>query len=334
MRDAHLHVQFAGPLVTIQDAGRPGHLRYGVAASGPMDRIAFAASNAALGNPPGATAIEISLGGLSLECRSGDVTVAVAGGDFGVEHAGAKMSGWSVFTLHQGETLNVRAGNSGSWTYLAFAGQLQADTWLGHTATHSTSGFGGGSLSAGQDLMVHMADVREDREGDIERPDLFAEREAFKVVLGPQDQWFQEEAIETFLGTEYHLTDSYDRMGVRLDGGKLPLKDALSIPSEPIIRGSVQVSGEGVPTILLADHQTTGGYPKIATMVSMDTDRLTQLRSRQSLRFRSVSASDALHEKRAFNQRLADYLARISVSHGTLLERLMRENLISGVVSD
>ena len=143
MSDAEFAVSFAGPLVTFQDGGRPGNLRYGVSASGPMDRLAFEAAHAALGKPSAQTAIEISLGGLILQCKSGAVTVAITGGDFVVEHAGTKAGSWTILTIQKGERLTIRAGKSGSWAYLAFAGEVQTKEWLGSRATHSTSGFGG-----------------------------------------------------------------------------------------------------------------------------------------------------------------------------------------------
>ena len=292
MADAEFKVAFAGPLVTLQDAGRPGRMRFGAPRSGPMDRLAFDAAHAALGRTEGA-AIEVSLGGVALECVAGEITVAIMGGDFVVEHQGRKRSGWTVLTVRKGERLTVRGGASGSWAYIAFAGDLVAPKWLGAAATHSTSGFGAGALAAGRRLAVADAAVHPDREGDALRPE-FQANGPIRVVLGPQDQHFAPGAVETFLSSTYAVSDAYDRMGMRLDGPRLSLDGALSIPSEPILRGCLQVSGDGVPTLLGADHQTTGGYPKIATVASSDLDRVAQARSGDRLRFTSVSAEDAL----------------------------------------
>jgi len=333
MADARLKISFAGPLVTVQDGGRFGHLRYGVPASGPMDRLSHAAANVAVGNRADAAAFEISLGGVMLEAVAGDVTVAITGGAFQVEKAGQTYGSWSVFTLYQGEKLTVRAGASGSWAYLSFAGQLDTPLWLGRAATHSLSGLGGGAVTTGQEFTLRGARVIEAREGDILRPTHRAGAGVARVVMGPQDQHFHGVALETFLSSSYKLSENYDRMGVRLEGETLALNDALSIPSEPIVRGSVQVAGDGVPTVLLADHQTTGGYPKIATVISADLDALVQLRHRDALRFKSITAQEAVKIARETAKARQDYLHSISEPRGTLEQRLMGENLIGGVLS-
>lgn len=333
MADAALRITFAGPQVSLQDAGRPGHKRFGVPASGPMDRLSHAAANAALGNALGATCIEISMGGLMLDCSAGAVSIAVTGGGVSLDHAGAKSIGWRVLTLQQGDRLTIRPGAWGSWAYLAIAGDIAATHWLGHTATHSISGFGGGALGADQQLTVTNAERREDREGDIAPPSFLPAKGQARVVMGPQDQHFQAEAVQAFQTSRFQLTEAYDRMGVRLKGPTLGLKDVLSIPSEPILRGSIQVSGDGVPTVLLADHQTSGGYPKIATVIAPDLDQLTHLRAQEGIRFTSVTPDQAVTAARDFARQRATYLEAITIPRGSLLQRLMRENLVSGVIS-
>ena len=156
MNDApvRMRVAGAGPLVTFQDGGRVGHMRFGVARSGPMDQLAHAAANLALGNEAEATAVEVSRAGFSLELASGAVDVAVTGGDAVIEVNGRRVEHWHVVPLASGDRIDVRQGSWGSWSYVAVAGVLDAPSWLGHTATHSTSGLGGGSLAAGAILSV------------------------------------------------------------------------------------------------------------------------------------------------------------------------------------
>ena len=278
MSDVEFSISFAGPLVTFQDIGRPGNMRYGVSASGPMDIVSFEAANAVLGNETKQTAIEISLGGLILQCHEGSITLAITGGDFLIEYQGQKISSWTVLTIQKGERLSIRAGKSGSWAYLAFSGKLNVKDWLKSNSTHSTSGFGGGVLKTGQKFTLTDASNQANRIGPILKPS-FNTNDLIHAVLGPQDQYFINTAIEIFSDSIFKVSDNYDRMGMQLTGPKLELKSALSIPSEPVVKGSIQVSGDGIPTILLADHQTTGGYPKIATVISSDINRLVQFRS-------------------------------------------------------
>jgi allophanate hydrolase len=330
MSDVEFSISFAGPLVTFQDIGRPGNMRYGVSASGPMDIVSFEAANAVLGNETKQTAIEISLGGLILQCHEGSITLAITGGDFLIEYQGQKISSWTVLTIQKGERLSIRAGKSGSWAYLAFSGKLNVKDWLKSNSTHSTSGFGGGVLKTGQKFTLTDASNQANRIGPILKPS-FSTNDLIHAVLGPQDQYFMNTAIEIFSDSIFKVSDNYDRMGMQLTGPKLELKSALSIPSEPVVKGSIQVSGDGIPTILLADHQTTGGYPKIATVISSDINRLVQFRSNQSVEFILISSNEALQKTRKFLDMKEKYLQKISISRGTLEQRLMSENLIGGV---
>lgn len=332
MSVAKLKVRFAGPLVSVQDAGRFGHLRFGVPASGPMDRLAFAAAQMSLGQADDAPGIEISLGGLVLDCTEGEVSVAVTGGGFRVALGTTPLVSWSVVTLRPGDSLSLRGGAWGSWCYLAFAGALQTRKWLGHSATHTLSGLGGGAVAAGDVLTVEEAKVLASREGEIALPASAKPDGRARVVIGPQERYFEQSALDTLLSQPYRLTDAFDRMGVRLDGPVLALKDALSIPSEPILRGSIQVPGNGVPAVLMADHGTTGGYPKIATVLPGDLDRMAQLRAGDTVRFTEVTPDEAIaHAREAATTREA-YLMELAKPKASLSERLMRENLIGGIV--
>ena len=311
MTAATLSVSFAGPHVTIQDAGRPGLMRYGVPASGPMDRQSFALANAALGNPAGHPGIEVSLGGLSLQCLSGAVTLALVGGGFIAETKARKFGAWNVFTLKAGETLTIRPGPWGSWSYLAFAGNLKAESWLGSHATHGSSGFGGGKLITGQTLTITDAQILPAREGPIPCPVWARPRHLLRCTLGPQDRFFTAETLATFTTARFETTDAFDRMGLRLHGPSVAPENALSIPSEPILRGSVQVSGDGTATVLLSDHQTTGGYPKIATVLGCDLDAFVQCRPRDAVMFQAITPAEAIAITRQNAIRFAGFESRI-----------------------
>jgi biotin-dependent carboxylase-like uncharacterized protein len=333
MDRARFVIKTVGPLVTIQDHGRYGFLRYGVPESGPMDRDAFEIVHAALGYDVVAAAIEVSLGGIALECVEGSVTLAIAGGGFAIMLDQAAVSSWSVVNVRAGSSVTIRPGPWGSWTYVAFAGRLVAKAWLGSYSTHASSGFGGGCITKGQSLEIENAELREERAGEIFCPEWAKPRTQVDVVFGPQDRYFSEEKRERLVSEPFALTDAFDRMGVRLLGPNLKPDATLDMPSEPVAFGSIQVSGDGVPTVLLADHQTTGGYPKIATVVSDQLGGLVQHRSRSQISFRQVEPEAAVHELRARREQVAVFLASLRAKPTTLLHRLMSINLIDGVMS-
>ena len=195
MGELRLTVRACGPLVSYQDRGRFGMMRFGVPASGPMDRLAHAAAHAALGLPPGGTSIEVSLGGLELQCETGEATFCVTGGDFQVLHAGVAARAWSVRTLRAGEVLTIRPGRWGSWAYLAFLGELVCESWAGSTSTHFSSGLGGGLVARGSTVVVRKPQVSEALEGDFPTPDVAPDGTLARVVLGPQSACFGPNAV-------------------------------------------------------------------------------------------------------------------------------------------
>lgn len=312
MTTATFHVAFAGPHVTVQDAGRRGMMRFGVPASGPMDRKSFALANAVLGNPVDQTGVEVSMGGLSLRCLEGAVTLAVLGGGFIVQLGDRRQGAWGVLTLHAGQTLTIRPGPWGSWTYLAFAGRLQAGDWLGSQATHAASGFGGGKIVTGQTLTIEDARVLDAPDGPVPCPVWARPRHELRCVMGPQDRFFAPETLTEFATAPFEMSAAYDRMGIRLRGPALTPSGALSIPSEPVLRGSVQVAGDGTATVLLSDHQTTGGYPKIATVLAADLDSFVQCRPRDAIAFKPLTPDQAVRAARADHAAFAAYLGRIT----------------------
>lgn len=326
---ALLQVEQAGPLTTLQDAGRPGHMRFGVTASGPVDRTAFAAANAALGNAPDATAIELSLGGLTLACLEGEIGFALSGGDFTASVNGTALGAHCVGVLHQGERLVIREGTTGNWAILALAGHLESRRWLGSAATLALAGLGGGKLAAGDRLRVSNPTP-----GIIPRPlpPAPAATGPFRIVLGPQEQYFTPEALAALVDSDFAAGAAFDRMGLVLTGPAL-VPTALDMLSAPLVRGGLQVNGAGVVTVLLADHQTSGGYPRIATVISADVDRLAQLRTGTAFRFQAVSVAEAIAAARARAAAEAAWLKDVATPPLAFADRLFAANLIDGVVN-
>ncbi len=327
-----LRILQIGPSSSVQDAGRRGHLRYGVTESGVMDRVAYHMVNAALGNPSDAPVLEISLGGAQIVCEEGSLSCAVGGGDFNVSLDGNDIPSWSIFTLTAGSTLRIRSGSWGSWCYIAFAASLQSERWLGSASVTMGSGLCGAALA--QDDLLELQQARLIADDCISYFDASPLKPAdnFRVVLGPQDRFFDDASKAALTEQAFEITAEYNRMGMRLKGPSLNINQALDMPSEPIARGSLQVPGHGDPICLMADHQTAGGYPKIATVISTDLDRLAQCRAGDVLRFSAVSVAESIQLTRAHHEQFLLHLEQIAQNRLGLTERLWSNNLISGSV--
>lgn len=304
-------IERAGPMTTIQDRGRFGGQRFGINEAGPMDRAAYRTALAALGQDPGSAVIETALGGMALRCIEGNITVALAGGGFRLIVDGETKGSWCVATVHAGERLEIRPGPWGSWTCLAVAGSIVATPWMGSVATHAPTGFGAGILKTNDQIIIDDARVMSEREGVLPFPVTGRPRDHVRVVLGPQTQFFAPETIETFLHTKFTLSGEYDRMGVKLTGAQIPIEGTLDMPSQALPRGAVQIPGNGDPLILLSDHQTTGGYPKIAVTIGADQDGFCQLRPRQTVNFSAITPEDAVTAARSRAKAEAAYLDRL-----------------------
>ncbi len=332
-----LRVLSVGPGTTLQDAGRHGYLRYGVTAAGPMDPLAHATANLAVGNALGATAIEVSLGGVELTAEARPLTVAIAGGDFAITLDGRPLPPAVLLIIEPGAVLKIRAGQSGAWCYIAIAGHLAVPQVLGSNATHTRTGFGGldgRALAAGDVLRVEPSDVVAPSFGVIAAPWLDRPPGVIRVVLGPQDDYFSDDQIAAFLAGPWSLSNRADRMAYFLEGPQLTHIRGYNIVSDGIAMGAVQVPGNGQPIVLMADRQSTGGYPKIATVIGPDLGRLAQARPGTSFRFAAISIAEAVAARRNEATVLAcgpvvEPLVRTQFSS----EFLLGLNLIDGVVS-
>ncbi|KAB1070227.1 5-oxoprolinase subunit C family protein [Methylobacterium planeticum] len=336
MTDARLRILATGGGATLQDSGRHGFMRYGITPAGPMDPLAHATSNRALDNPGGATAIEISLGGLSMAAEQAPVDVAIAGGSFRIDLDGRPLPGATALTVRPGAVLTIRAGRSGAWCYLAVAGRIDVAGTLGSTATHTRSGFGGlegRALRPGDVIPVAQVRARVGDPARIEAPWLERPVERIRVVLGPQADYFPQTEIEAFLAQPWTVTARGDRMACFLSGPKLKHAGDFNIVSDGIAMGAIQVPGDGSPIILMADRQPTGGYPKIATVIGADLGRLAQAQAGTVLHIFAVSVEDAVAARRAERDALAKAVGLTPVIRTEFSsEYLLGLNLIDGVV--
>jgi len=334
--EAIIRVLSAGPGTTLQDAGRHGYLRYGVTAAGPMDSLAHAAANLAVGNPVGSTAIEVSPGGIEVTAEFASLSVAVAGGEFEISLDGRPLPPAAVLNLDEGAVLKIRTGRSGSWCYLAVAGRFEVPKVLGSHATHTRTGFGGvngRAIIAGDRLRIESPGSSKPSPGAIVAPWLERPIDTIRVVLGPQHDYFADEEIAAFLAGPWSVSAKRDRMAYFLEGPRLTHARGYNIVSDGIAIGAIQVPGDGRPIVLMADRQSTGGYPKIATVIGPDLGRLAQARPGTAFRFEAVSIGQAVaarREQAAWLSRgiVVEPLVRTHLSS----EFLLGLNLIDGVV--
>lgn len=288
-----------GLLTTVQDLGRPGYQRVGIPPSGPVDRVAFIIANRLVGNPDGAAGLELTLNGPRLEVRRACVA-AVTGAEMGFAVNGQPAPGWTAVPLRPGDVVSFRMVTAGCRAYLAVTGAVDVPLALGSRATYLRGRLGGVEgrpLQKGDGLTLGLASTPLDRvEGRAVPP---SRRPAFpdaiecRVVLGPQDDRFTAEGIAAFLEGPYEVTPQADRMGYRVRGPEIGHARGHDVISDGIPLGGVQVTGDGQPIVLLVDRQTTGGYTKIATVVSVDVGRLGQTRPGHRVRFRQVTLAEA-----------------------------------------
>jgi biotin-dependent carboxylase-like uncharacterized protein len=331
-----LVVHSVGPATSLQDAGRFGWQRYGVGPAGAMDRPALALANALVGNQPGAAGIEFALMGGRLEVAGGSARVALAGADGSLRIDGRPVAPLTSATAHDGQTIEVGTARSGMFLYLAVAGGFTIPPALGSLSLHHRTGIGGlngRTLRAGDRLPLGQAEPS-GPELTLPGPPR-GENGPLRVVLGPQDDHFSEAGIATLVNSDYVISDQVDRMGLRLIGPAIEHSaKGYNIVSDGIPTGGIQVPGNGLPLILLADRQTTGGYPKIATVVSWDVPRLAQCRPGTKVRFTSVDREEAVRIARAADAALRAAIARIRPAGLAGLDsaELLSVNLVDGVV--
>ncbi len=273
-----LIIQDAGFFLTIQDLGRTGWRRFGVPAAGPMDAFAFRAANALAGNPPEAAALEIGLGGCRLQAGT-DLLAAVTGAGFELRLDNKPTPLWMLLRIRGGQVISLHPKPGGCWAYLSINGGLAAPLILGSRAA---------SPSLGADVFRRLRAGDQLPPGESFHPVLpgrFLPQDALpkyrnlptlEVIPGPQQEAFTLEGQAAFLFGEYAVREDSDRMGYRLEGPRIGHHDGADLTSEGLVMGAVQVPASGMPIVMMSDCPTTGGYTKIATIVSADLPLLAQ----------------------------------------------------------
>lgn len=287
-----------GILSTIQDQGRYGYRQYGVPISGAMDRYALRVANILVGNGESAAGIEVTFYGLRLRSFI-DTWIAITGGDLSPQINDQPVPMWASIRLPKDGILSFRRLRSGFRAYVAVQGGIDIPPLMNSRSTMAKASFGGtgGALKSGDRLKIGENCAGKKR-GEKTLPDRFIPKYStdneLRVVLGPQLDYFSAATVEVFLGSEYTITTQSDRQGYRLTGPALKHIRSHDVITEAVWPGVVQVPGDGLPIILLADAQTTGGYPKIGSVISVDLDKLGQAKPSDKIRFKSVSREKSL----------------------------------------
>ena len=332
-----LEIVSPGAFASLQDGGRHGFRRIGVPWAGVLDGRLMRIANALAGRDEAAPVIECFDGVLHVVAHGGAVKLAVAG-DAVVEVDGPdgrrQLAPWRSVTIAEGEALRVRKMGSGRIAMVAVVG-LDLPAVMGSASTYVRAGLGGvdgRALAAGTRLALNDADAwGSDRV--LTQPPAVDER-PIRLVPGPQADHFSAAALEALVGGDYRVTAEADRMGIRLEGARLEHTAAAEIVSDATVPGSIQVPGAGQPIVLLADAQTAGGYPKIATVITADLGRLAALRPGQRLRFATVTAAEGAQIARAAEAETRSLVAAIRPlpADGIDLVALYTGNLVDGVV--
>lgn len=298
-----------GLLTTVQDLGRPGWQQLGIPAAGAMDSYALRLGNRLLGNEENAAGLEITMLGPELRFR-GDAVMALTGGDLTPRLNDRELPMWETFAIRAGDQLTFGDIRCGCRSYLAVAGGIAVPVVLGSRSTYLRGRLGGvegRQLQAGDVLWAKRP--RRPALPGMRVPDAlipsYGREIAVRVVLGPQDDYFPAQSIDVFLSEPYRVTTKADRMGCRLEGPKISHKGGADIISDGIPPGAVQVPGHGMPIVMLADRQTTGGYAKIATVISGDLPKLAQAKPGDIIRFSRISVAEAWEILRDMEGKLA-----------------------------
>ncbi len=329
-----LVVSAIGPASSVQDGGRHGAQRYGLTPSGAMDRLSLAAANCLVGNELLAAAVEIGPFGAAFIAREGAVRVALAGAQRSANIAGRAVALDTSMTLADGETLTLGFAKGGAFSYLAIEGGIAGEPMFGSLAVNARAGLGSPyprPLQAGDEFPAKAASGAAERR--IELP--AASQGPIRVVLGPQDDEFGDDAKALFLDSEWKISATSDRMGYRLEGPAIRHLHGHNIVSDGTVDGSIQVTGIGAPIVLMSDRGTSGGYPKIATVITADFGRFAQIPAGTGFRFKAVTMAEAQAEAKTFTELLRSLPDRLrgSESFDLNIEALQDANVAGSAVS-
>jgi len=286
-----IQVQSPGLLTTVQDLGREGFGPLGVSPSGAADPISLRLGNRLVGNAEGAAALEMTLLGGTFVFPHGAI-LALTGSDFAATLDGTPLENWTSVEVKPGQTLRAGATRSGARSYLCVLGGIVAKPFLGSASTHLLSGLGGHegrALRKGDVLRIGPVTGSFRKRAASERLlERLSPRKVLRVTPGPQSASFSQKSQRLFYESTYRVAEESNRMGLRLEGPSIAQGSSGEMITEGVSIGAVQITAGGLPIVLFVEQQTTGGYAKIANVISGDLHSLGQLRPRDEIRFERV----------------------------------------------
>ena len=280
------------PLISIQDRGRYGYQKYGVPTSGYVDEYSAILTNYLAGNNTDTPLLEFAFGNVELKFL--EPAVFAVGADAEIRLNDESIEPWKTHKAKNGDVLRIGELRSGMYGYISFRGGLRCKKILGSCSTYPRAGFGrylreGDILELEHNQHSSISNIL-----PVELIPRYNEKTTVRVVLGPQEEHFAPEGIETFLSSEYEVTKDSDRMGYRLEGEKIKHSEkGADILTDAVPLGSVQVPAHGNPIVMLADRQTTGGYAKIGVVIRSDVWKVAQTPIGGKIRFVKVSIKEA-----------------------------------------
>lgn len=301
-----LEILNGGTFTTIQDLGRKGYQQFGMPTAGALDITSLRLANRLVHNDEGQACLEITFIGLRLLALR-DIVIAITGGNLIPKVDGSPLPMWQTVSIRRNSEISFPGVRDGIRSYLAVAGGIEVPQVMGSKSTYIRGGIGGvegrplrtgDRLRTGQRIGHPRCRVKE------EIIPHYGREWKTRVIMGPQEDYFAKRGIEAFTASEYTITPQSDRMGYRLQGPVIEHRKEADIISDATCLGSIQVPGHGLPIILLADRQTTGGYPKIATAISVDVYDLGQAKPGDGIRFFPISVTEAHEVRRNYERRM------------------------------
>jgi antagonist of KipI len=295
-----LRIIRSGMLTTVQDLGRWGFQENGVPVAGPMDEYSHRLANRLVGNDPSAATLEVTLIGPELDVAH-DVVCAVTGAEFVLSMGETRVPSHEAFLLRSGRTLKFGERSRGARATVAFRGGIEVEPVLGSRATSLFSAMGGlngRALKAGDLLSLGEEAARPPTTARGHGLPIQSGGATLRVIVGPHEDFFTGTAYDTLFGSRFTVTPASNRMGYRLEGPPLAHAGRADILSDATPLGSIQVPGSGQPILLMADRQTTGGYPKIATVIGADLPLAGQLSPGDRIEFRACTRQQAIQALR------------------------------------